>query len=106
MQSYVIIRAARRRAGLTQAGLAALIGTTQSAVARWESGKVSPTVETLERIVRACGYALGLSLLETNEHDLSLALENLQRTPEQRFERFLSGLRFAKELRNASRRAS
>jgi uncharacterized protein len=47
--------ATRLAAGLTQAELAARIGTTQSAVARWESGSVSPTVETLSRLADVLG---------------------------------------------------
>src|SRR5258708_39990993 len=42
--------AARLAAGLTQSGLAARIGTTQSAIARLESGTITPTVETLSRL--------------------------------------------------------
>jgi uncharacterized protein len=41
---------ARLAAGLTQAQLASRIGTTQSAIARLESGHVTPTVETLCRL--------------------------------------------------------
>lgn len=91
---------------MTQSELAKRVGTTQSAVARWESGKVSPTVESLSRIVEACGLSLHVSLHEPNDHDLGLALSNLRLTPEQRMERFMGGVRFAKELRDAARSAS
>jgi hypothetical protein len=47
--------AARLAAGLTQAELAARVGTTQSAVARLESGTVTPTVETLCRLADVLG---------------------------------------------------
>jgi predicted nucleotidyltransferase/DNA-binding XRE family transcriptional regulator len=47
--------AARRAARLTQAELGARIGTTQSAIARLESGTISPTVETLSRLADAVG---------------------------------------------------
>lgn len=91
---------------MTQSELAKRVGTTQSAVARWESGKVSPTLETLARIIEACGLSLNISLMEPNDHDLGLALSNLRLTPEQRMERFMGGVRFAKELRDAARSAS
>lgn len=45
--------AARVGAGMTQAQLAARIGTTQSAIARLESGTTKPTVETLSRLADA-----------------------------------------------------
>jgi predicted nucleotidyltransferase len=47
--------AARRAAGLTQAALAAKVGTTQSAIARLESGAITPTVETLCRLADVLG---------------------------------------------------
>jgi transcriptional regulator with XRE-family HTH domain len=39
--------AARLAAGLTQVELAQKLGTTQSAIARLESGSITPTVDTL-----------------------------------------------------------
>jgi uncharacterized protein len=47
------LQRARLAAGLTQAELAARAGTTQSAIARLESGAVMPTVETLCRLADA-----------------------------------------------------
>lgn len=47
--------AARLAAGLTQAELAAKVGTTHSAIARLESGTVTPTVETLARLAEVLG---------------------------------------------------
>ncbi|MGD0153034.1 MAG: helix-turn-helix transcriptional regulator [Thermacetogeniaceae bacterium] len=48
----------RNKAGLSQAELARKIGTTQSAIARMESGKVVPHLESLAKIARACGKSL------------------------------------------------
>lgn len=56
-----LIRRARREAGLTQAELARRAATSQSAVAAYESGAKTPTVETLERLLRAAGQKLGAS---------------------------------------------
>jgi len=47
--------AARVRAGLTQAELAHRMGTTQSAIARLESGAQLPSVKTLLRFAKATG---------------------------------------------------
>lgn len=44
---------ARAGAGLTQSELAERVGTTQSAIARLESGKAKPSTTTLERIALA-----------------------------------------------------
>ena len=52
---------ARSRAGLTQAELAERMKTTQSAVARLESGRSPPSTRTLEKIARATGTRLRIS---------------------------------------------
>lgn len=49
---------ARREAKLTQAELAEKIGTTQSAIARLEAGRVSPSISTLRRYAEATGHHL------------------------------------------------
>lgn len=56
---------ARARQGLTQAQLAQKIGTTQSAVARLESGKGkhSPSLATLSRYAEALGCRLEVRLV-------------------------------------------
>lgn len=53
---------ARARAGLTQAELAERMGTSQSAVARLESGKALPSVATLEKLAAATGSRLRIAL--------------------------------------------
>ena len=57
---------ARAKAGLTQAELAARIGTTQSVVARLETamGKHSPSIGTLKRYASALGYRLQVRLVK------------------------------------------
>jgi transcriptional regulator with XRE-family HTH domain len=42
--------------------LAARAGTSHSTLAAYEAGRVVPSVETLDRIVRAAGFALGTQL--------------------------------------------
>ena len=53
---------ARMEAGLTQADVAALMGTHPPAVARLEralaTGKHSPSIATLRKYVKACGRQL------------------------------------------------
>ena len=46
---------ARSRAGLTQEALASKVGTTQSVIARIESGKTLPSLKTLHKYAEATG---------------------------------------------------
>jgi transcriptional regulator with XRE-family HTH domain len=55
--------AARARAGLTQEQLAERMGTSQSAIARIESGDRIPTVRTLQRFAEATGTRLVIKLV-------------------------------------------
>ena len=49
---------ARVQSGLTQAQIAERMGTTQSAVARLESGRSNPSAKTLEKYAKATGTRL------------------------------------------------
>lgn len=62
-----LVRDARRRHGLGQAELARRLGTSQPAISRIEQDQVSPTVETLERIVNAMGETLRVSTLPLSQ---------------------------------------
>ena len=87
MQGGEIIREARHRAGLSQKQLAERLGTTQSVITRWETGRRSPTFEALVRAVRACGLDLAITLAAADpDHELMLR-ENLRLSPAQRLER-------------------
>jgi transcriptional regulator with XRE-family HTH domain len=48
----------RTRAGISQDELARRVGTSKSAIARLESGRHQPTVETLRRVAEALGTTL------------------------------------------------
>ena len=52
IEAFIAVRA---DAGLTQEEIARRIGTTQSAIARLESGKVSPSLDTLYKYAKAVG---------------------------------------------------
>ena len=56
------IVAARAKAGLSQSEVAQRMGTTQSAVARLESGKRLPSMRTVERFAQAVGGRLVLRI--------------------------------------------
>lgn len=57
-----LIRSARRRAGLSQAALAAASGIVQPLISRYESGQVQPTLPTLERLISAAGGRLRIAV--------------------------------------------
>ena len=57
--------AARTNAKLTQAELAERMKTTQSVVARLESGRTHPSTKTLEKIALATGTRLRISFEPT-----------------------------------------
>ncbi len=96
-----LIREARRRAGLTQAQLATLAGTTQSAIARLESGRTSPSFDTVRRMMRLCGFNLLVALDPYDDSDLAQAQALLRRSPDGRVDQLEAGLNFAAELREA-----
>lgn len=52
---------ARAAAGLTQQQLAERMHTTQTVIARLESGKVKPSTRTLEKFAAAIGMRLRIS---------------------------------------------
>ena len=57
---------ARAAANLTQAEVARRIGTTQSAIARLEGGRVSPSFATLRRYAEATGTRLTVGLVRAD----------------------------------------
>ncbi len=65
---YAIIRAiidARIKKGFTQEDIARRAGTTQSAIARFESGTSNPTLEFLSKVAHAVGVQLEIRLART-----------------------------------------
>jgi ribosome-binding protein aMBF1 (putative translation factor) len=54
---------ARTKAGMTQADVARKMRTTQSVVARIESGRNPPTLRTLERYANAVGQRIEVKLV-------------------------------------------
>ena len=53
---------ARAHANLSQAELAERMGTSQSAIARLESGRIKPSTRTLEKLAAATGMRLRIVL--------------------------------------------
>jgi predicted transcriptional regulator len=79
-----MVRYARRRAGLTQRALAESAGVPQPAIARIESGSVSPRLSTLEQLLAAAGFTVELAPTIGEGVDRSLIRSALERSPEER----------------------
>jgi transcriptional regulator with XRE-family HTH domain len=80
-----LVRDARLEAGLSQRALARRAGTSQPAVARYETGAASPSWETLQRLTGACGKQLRVSAeIAVDQEDIELARWQLELTPLQR----------------------
>ena len=62
MNAAPLIADARHRAGFSLRELAARANTSHSAIAAYEQGRTSPTVATLERVLRAAGFAADVTL--------------------------------------------
>lgn len=79
-----MLRKARRRAGLSQRELARLTGVAQPTVARIERGQEVPRIDTLARLLQACGESLEARPRLGVGVDRSLIREMLRRTPAER----------------------
>lgn len=94
-----LVREARRRAGLTQRELAERAGTTQSAVARLESGRTSPSFDAVVRFVRLCGFRLHVSLDPYDDSDIAQAEALLRLTPDERMAELIQVVESFRQLR-------
>ncbi len=79
-----LVREARRRAGFTQAELAQRAGVPKSTVGRIESGARMPSTEMVERLVRAAGLDVSVSLSEPDPGTDSMFERTLRRSPAER----------------------
>ena len=62
MDASQILRRARIDAGLTLRELAERARTSHSTLAAYEAGRTTPRVDTLDRILRAAGFASDIGL--------------------------------------------
>jgi len=104
MQGSTLVREARRRAGLLQRELAERVGTTQSAIARVESGATEPSLARVHELVRACGFDLHVRLVPADDTDVAAALRNRSLTPDERIHRVKRMQRFVEAGREAMAR--
>lgn len=99
-----LLRQARTAAGVTQRELASRAGTSQSVVARVESGQTSPSTATLARLLHAAGHELRAELSPlpvVDSHMLDDVARILRLTPEQRLIEVRNLSRFLRAARRA-----
>lgn len=105
--SAALVREARRRSALSQRELAQRAGTSQSVVARIELGQVSPSADTLERLLGAAGFELRTELVPralADTHMLEDVARILRLTPEERLLEARNLGRFESAARRVSAR--
>lgn len=86
MDAGRLLSMGRRRAGLTQRELARRAGIPQATISRIENRRLSPTVHTLEPLIRACGMELEALDRGGNGVDRSQLVERLRLSPTERAE--------------------
>ncbi len=69
--SAALLSRAREAAGLSKADLAERAGTSRPTLSAYEHGRVSPTLDTAERILAAAGYRL-VTTPTLHWHDVDL----------------------------------
>jgi transcriptional regulator with XRE-family HTH domain len=97
-----LLREARLRAGLTQQQLATRAGTSQSAIARWESGAVQPSLERLRELIRACGLELWFELPSYDDSYVADIEQYLDLTPAERIDHALKRAEVVREFAEAA----
>ena len=80
-----VVHGLRSAAGFSQRELARRGGTSQPAIARYESGAATPSWKTLQRLAAACGRRLTIGAeIVPDPHDVELADRLLDLTPAER----------------------
>jgi transcriptional regulator with XRE-family HTH domain len=101
-----MIRATRLQADLSQGKLALRVGTQQSAISRLEADEISPSVETLDLLLRAMGERLEIGTGEPERtYDPAHRRATAERSPSERLALGISWNRMAGRLAAAGRAA-
>jgi transcriptional regulator with XRE-family HTH domain len=111
-----LVQEARQSANMTQSEFAERVGTSQSAIAKFEQGATNPTIDTLERFAAAAGFALDIRLVPLPAHDAvverykkdvdrTLLRENLKKPVDERVRTLGEWQEAGRELQKATRAA-
>lgn len=99
------LRERRLANGLSQAQLARRAGTSQGAISMIERGRKSPTIETLDRLLRVMGERLHLDATPTPHRFVRADLAHeVDRPMSERLEGALAWNDFAQEIAGAAAR--
>jgi transcriptional regulator with XRE-family HTH domain len=100
MTSAELIRDARQRHGLSQRRLALRAGASQAWISRIEQGKISPSIESLDRLLLVMGETLALQAERAVEDEEDGMWREVQRSRPmaERLERAFDAAGFAAEL--------
>jgi len=79
-----LLAQARRVAGLSQHTLSVRTVVTQASISRIEDGKTFPRVDTLERLLEACGFTVELAPLLGQGIDRTTMRDLLRLSPVER----------------------
>jgi transcriptional regulator with XRE-family HTH domain len=104
MTSAELIRDARLRHGLSQRRLALRAGAGQAWISRIEQGKISPSIESLERLLLVMGETLHLQAERSveDEEDRTWREVHRARPMAERLERAFDTAGFAADLRGSA----
>jgi transcriptional regulator with XRE-family HTH domain len=105
LDTGALIREARTLAGLTQTQLAARVRTKQSVISRWERGVEEPRLETLARLLRACGFEADVTYRRHDDIDRSQLSLHLAMAPAERARHHRSAAQAIARARAAARAA-
>ncbi len=106
MTSGELIRDARRRHGLSQRRLALRAGASQAWISRLERDEVSPSVESIDRLLLVMGERVRLrsERVDVGEEDRDWRRVHSARPMAERLERAFDAAAFASDLRGAAAR--
>lgn len=101
LDTGLLVREARTGAGLSQVELADRLGTTQSAVSRWEHGHDEPRLSRLTAILAACGVRAELTFTPDDGVDRAQIRQQLALSPADRLASVTNLSRFVHEAHRA-----
>ncbi len=87
MRSSDLLLTGRKRAGLSQEQLAQRLGRPQSTIARWETGRQHPPLESVIEALRACGLELTVGIARYDDSYRAQVTRQLRLDPVERVKR-------------------